>query len=107
MAAHDLTGLKFDRLTAIRREGSSRDGCALWLCHCECGNEVLVKSSNLMRHQTRSCGCLVAEASRRNIKKAHLVVKKYSGCKHCGSDKHYAKGYCRNCYLKAKRGTLK
>lgn len=107
MAAHDLTGLKFGRLTAIRREGTARDGCVLWLCQCECGTETIVKSSNLMRHQTKSCGCLVSEKARQNVKKAHKSVRKYFGCKHCGSDQHYAKGYCRNCYLKAKRGTLK
>lgn len=31
----------------------------MWLCQCECGNTVVVSSTNLLRtNSTKSCGCL-------------------------------------------------
>lgn len=32
-----------------------------WKCLCDCGNEVVVTSSNLRSGHTRSCGCLEKE----------------------------------------------
>ena len=60
---HDLTGLTFNRLTVIRREGSNELGRATWLCRCECGNEIIVTGNNLLRNNTKSCGCLVHDVS--------------------------------------------
>lgn len=55
----DLTGQRFGRLVVLGRDGSDKYGSALWRCRCNCGNEVLVTSSNLRR--TNSCGCLRRE----------------------------------------------
>lgn len=60
----DLTGLKFGRLTVIRRgedyisESTRRPR---WICKCDCGNNVLVVASNLVRGTTTSCGCYARE----------------------------------------------
>ena len=58
--AFDLTGKKFNMLTAIRRVGTLPTGGAVWECQCDCGNEelVCVSSSNLINGKTKSCGCL-------------------------------------------------
>jgi hypothetical protein len=53
----DLTGLQFDCLTVIRREGFYRTTTqAAWLCRCECGNERIVSGDNLRRGKQKSCG---------------------------------------------------
>lgn len=58
----DLTGKKFNRLTVIKRAGSkyfpSGQSKPLYLCKCECGNEITVLGSNLTKGNTKSCGCL-------------------------------------------------
>ncbi len=46
-------GDRFDRWTAVEpREG------IYWLCHCDCGNERVVRMSDLLSGKSRSCGCL-------------------------------------------------
>lgn len=54
----DISGQKFGRLTAIRRVGTSKNRQAIWLCKCECGNETVSTSSNLIYGTMKSCGCL-------------------------------------------------
>lgn len=53
----DLTGQQFGRLTAIKDIGS-RNNKRLWLCKCECGNEIEVPSNDLVTNNTSSCGCI-------------------------------------------------
>lgn len=53
----DLTNQKFGRLTALKPIGK-RGANVLWLCRCECGNLKEVGSDDLLKNQTRSCGCL-------------------------------------------------
>ena len=53
----DMTGMVFGRLTVLRREGTSKNGFALWRCKCKCGNEVVVVGGNLRSGNTTSCGC--------------------------------------------------
>ena len=59
--AKDLTGRRYGRLTVIERRGSDKHRKALWLCKCECGNEVVVIGSHLKSENTTSCGCLRKE----------------------------------------------
>lgn len=54
----DITGQKFGELTAIRRLDEKSGTSYLWLCKCECGNEIKVSVGNLTSGQVRSCGCL-------------------------------------------------
>lgn len=53
----DLTGRKFHRLTAISRAHNSRSNQTQWLCRCDCGNEIVVRSASLLNGHTKSCGC--------------------------------------------------
>lgn len=60
IATIDLTGMRFGRLSVVRRQGK-RSGQALWLCQCDCGNEKLVVGYTLRGGMTLSCGCLQKE----------------------------------------------
>ena len=51
----DLTGQKFNMLTAIRIAQRTR---LKWECKCDCGNTCLVRPENLVRGKQKSCGCL-------------------------------------------------
>lgn len=57
----DLTGRKFGKLTVVEFKGSNNKTGALWLCKCECGNEKIITSRNLLSGVTKSCGCLSKE----------------------------------------------
>jgi len=53
----DIAGQVFGLLTAIKVVPDERSG-ACWLCQCKCGNTCVVKSINLRKGITQSCGCL-------------------------------------------------
>ena len=57
----DLTGQKFGRLTVIERSGNSNCRKTMWLCKCDCGNELTVVGENITNGRTKSCGCLRKE----------------------------------------------
>ena len=56
----DLTGLKINRLSVVRRSKSNRNGSIVWECKCECGTICHVSSDHLTRKKNpvKSCGCL-------------------------------------------------
>ena len=58
----DLTGQRFGRLT-VKEKAPSKNGCtnAVWLCLCDCGNEVSVLSTTLRKGESTSCGCFRSE----------------------------------------------
>jgi hypothetical protein len=63
----DLSGQRFGRLVAIRPDGRLGGGL-LWLCLCDCGKTKTTRSSTLRLGGCRSCGCLLTETSRKNIR---------------------------------------
>jgi hypothetical protein len=64
----DITGQRFGRLMAIRRDGN-RGRDAAWLCQCDCGNTKTISVHNLRGgRNTKSCGCLQREFSRKYVK---------------------------------------
>lgn len=66
----DLTGQRFGRLTVVEKAPAIR-GCtnAVWLCKCDCGNEIVVRSPTLRRGESKSCGCLRSEYFREKMTK--------------------------------------
>jgi hypothetical protein len=55
----DITGKRFNRLVVqefVKTESNKKH--TLWKCLCDCGNVVIVRSSNLRMNTTKSCGCL-------------------------------------------------
>lgn len=53
----DITGQKFNRLTAVKLVGIDKGHHALWECECDCGNRRTVSISDLKNGYVKSCGC--------------------------------------------------
>lgn len=95
----DLSGMKFGLLTAIKSCGKTKAGQYIWLCQCQCGNHSRVIGSNLIRGNTRACGCVRIESARvknltHNMAKTRIWniwtgVRKRCYNKNCKSYKHY------------------
>lgn len=54
-------GDKFGRLEAVAREKPEKNK-SLWRVRCSCGVEKVVRANALLTGNTKSCGCLAAEA---------------------------------------------
>lgn len=61
----DMVGVTSGALTVIQRAGSNKKKQATWLCHCQCGNKVVVDGYNLRSGHTKSCGCFNANFLRK------------------------------------------
>ena len=71
----DLTGKRFGYWTVKRRAGSDKNGHALWLCDCDCGNkDIVILGDSLKRGLSSSCGCKQTQQFDNEIQK--LVGKK-------------------------------
>lgn len=66
---HNLAGMRFGYLTAIRDSGERKHRVVVWICRCDCGNEVKVVSVCLLNGTTKSCGCRSSELKA----KAHIT----------------------------------
>lgn len=58
--APDLTGQRFERLL-VQAFAYKKNSGNFWTCLCDCGNETIVRGAYLLKHTTRSCGCLQQE----------------------------------------------
>lgn len=56
----DLAGMKFGKLTALEPAANIGQHTA-WKCLCDCGNEAVVRTSELRSAKAKSCGCLREE----------------------------------------------
>lgn len=67
-AFRDLTGKRFHRLVAcsFTSQHIGAQQRVVWLCRCDCGNDVSVFASNLTQGYTLSCGCWRHEFPRAN-----------------------------------------
>jgi hypothetical protein len=83
----ELTGKRFERLTAVsmagvRRIGKKRECSTYWLCRCDCGNTTTVSGRNLRSGGVRSCGCLrmeaLSKAHKTRFRHGHLIGNKPS-----------------------------
>lgn len=64
----DYTGEVFGRLTCVQKDGVDNQGRTMWLCKCQCGNEVRIMWHSFASGSTKSCGCLhkdITAASKR------------------------------------------
>ena len=59
----NLEGQKFGRLLVSHKIGKNERGDFIWLCICDCGNNVAVKSGHLTSSVggVKSCGCLLTD----------------------------------------------
>ncbi len=72
----NLVKQKFEKLAVVRQNGKDNNNHVLWLCLCDCGQEVVVQSSHLITGHTKSCGCLKREGN--NTKHKHTLNNKPS-----------------------------
>lgn len=75
----NLLGQRFGKLLVIEEAESvyTQKGVAktVWKCQCDCGNIVEVKTENLRKGYTQSCGCLYEEYM--NSRKENLIGKRF------------------------------
>ncbi len=60
----DLMKRRFGRLTVTRKTNRRYRGKIIWECLCDCGNITYIISSDLLKANTKSCGCLRLEVLR-------------------------------------------
>jgi hypothetical protein len=53
----EITGQKFNMLTAEEYVGRDDEGRALWRFRCDCGNEIVEVGSKVKSGRKKSCGC--------------------------------------------------
>lgn len=61
-ATINLSGKRFGKLSVIGRSDSSSDRRVMWLCACDCGNQIITSGRRLLLGQTCSCGCIKSKA---------------------------------------------
>ena len=60
MKSIDITGLRFGRLVAIKKE-FIKNKSQYWSFKCDCGNTTTAKKSHVLYGRIKSCGCLLKE----------------------------------------------
>lgn len=58
----DLTGQRFGKLTVLG-PAENVGGRTAWLCQCDCGRQIVIKTCHLRAGHTSSCGCLMPKDS--------------------------------------------
>ena len=76
---NDLIGQKFYRLLVVEKADDyiTSNGKIIrrWKCKCDCGNEKVIRETELRRGHTRSCGCLQKEIAS-SLNKTHGLSRK-------------------------------
>lgn len=66
------SGMKFNRLTAIKEIGRDEKGHSLWLFKCDCGKEKIISRYQAVSGRTKSCGCYLHDVLKSgNIRREH------------------------------------
>lgn len=63
-SSKSLVGKRFGRLTVIADTGEKQGTAKMWLCRCDCGNTLKVRTDSLTRGKTISCGCYLYDRER-------------------------------------------
>jgi hypothetical protein len=72
----NLTGLRYGRLVALERFGTTKHNNATWLCVCDCGELKIIASGNLRSGNSTSCGC---ERSKKSGERIGEIARKQLG----------------------------
>ena len=59
----DITGKKFDRLTAIKLSHRGKLSVQYWEFLCDCGNTKVINKNKVVQGRTKSCGCLAKDVA--------------------------------------------
>ena len=100
---NDIVNKQFGKLTVVRFSKQERYRNRFnyfYECKCECGKEKLVSKGNLLRGNTRSCGCFLKDSLKKrreglapNIRKTPIKLK----CLYCEKifeSKYFISKYC-------------
>lgn len=69
----DLAGVRMGNLVAIRPAGySDKNKNVMWVCRCDCGNEITVRAWHYLHGGMYSCGCSRATG----VKKRETTTEK-------------------------------
>jgi hypothetical protein len=93
--AIDITGQKFNMLTAIKPTDQRQGNSIIWEFKCDCGNTAYYIPSQVKRGHTKSCGC------KRYIKADKIIGQRFGRLvvkERCGTKKN-EKGISRSVYL--------
>jgi len=71
----ELADQRFGRLIVLRRDTSRLGRHVFWCCLCDCGNETIVRGTDLRAGSTKSCGCL----QRKRAHQAHRCTHGMTG----------------------------
>lgn len=69
----DLTGRRFGRLIVIKFHERIKNRGTFWLCMCDCGNEKIIRATNLKSGDTKSCGCWAREHNAKPAGEASFI----------------------------------
>ena len=61
----ELEGQRFGHLTVLKRLDERENRYIMWLCRCDCGNEIKVNTRRLVRGTVDNCGCILEKTARR------------------------------------------
>lgn len=92
--AKNITDQRFGRLVALGPVGRLERTIA-WLCQCDCGNTLTVRSTALQSGNTQSCGCLQKDNTREKFTKhgmwqSHLYKNWRGMIQRCTNPNHNA-----------------
>ena len=73
----DITGLKFGKLTILRRYSSSKSGNVIYECKCDCGN-LAYKTKSALKNRKQMCRKCGNSNIVRNFKHGDSHSKLYS-----------------------------
>lgn len=59
-----LEGQRFGHLTVLKKLDERENRYVVWLCRCDCGNEIKVNTRHLMRGTVKDCGCIPENSAR-------------------------------------------
>lgn len=72
----NIIGHRFGRLTVISDEGT--DGhYHYWRCRCDCGNEITVRTASLKNGNTKSCGCIRTDLSKKVRENNKFIINSH------------------------------
>lgn len=81
----NFIGERYGRLTVVEnttKKAHNKEN--VYLCRCDCGNTIKVRSGLLTQGKTKSCGCLYRDTRKKNMSELNKA-KKYIDGVHIGA----------------------
>lgn len=96
----ELTNKKIGNLTILKQTQKDKSGHSRFICKCDCGNEIIVLATNLLKNHTRSCGCrkgnyITDKKTKHGMSKNSRIYRIYSKmkCRCCNPTNPAYKNY--------------